>query len=158
MVWHTIGTCILRTVELLTLLKQIEDCGEMQLSLELTPLRIALKICLTPRRTPTLFIPPTLQYCTLKHYIDDPEFSHIWKFVSANELSGHRQTDYKAMIVAPLYVLEDENSNGLLCLAAKNDQQMGPFVSSYSHPSGIPAVITTGNPPYSRPLLSPTFI
>ena len=51
------------------------------------------------------FQPPKL---LPEHYIDDPEFSHIWKFLSANELSGHRQTDYKTMIVAPLYVIEDE--------------------------------------------------
>jgi hypothetical protein len=43
-----------------------------------------------------------------QHYIDDPEFSHIWKYLTTNELSGHQPTDYKTMIVAPLYVIEDE--------------------------------------------------
>jgi hypothetical protein len=55
--------------------------------------------------SPPSFQPPKL---LPEHYINDPEFSHIWKFLSANELSGHRQTDYKTMIVAPLYVIEDE--------------------------------------------------
>jgi hypothetical protein len=43
-----------------------------------------------------------------QHYIDDPEFSHIWKYLTTNELSGHQPTDYKTMIVAPLYVIEDK--------------------------------------------------
>jgi hypothetical protein len=43
-----------------------------------------------------------------QHYTDDPEFSHIWKYLTTNELSGHQPTDYKTMIVAPLYVIEDE--------------------------------------------------
>ena len=43
-----------------------------------------------------------------QHYVDDPEFASIWKYLSTGDLSGDKKIDYETAIIAPLYTIENE--------------------------------------------------
>jgi hypothetical protein len=47
---------------------------------------------------------PTL---TGEDYDDDPEFGDVWRYLTLGELSGDRNRDYRVVLLAPLFTIED---------------------------------------------------
>jgi hypothetical protein len=67
-----------------------------------------------------------------QYYLNNPEFSYIWKYLSANELLGRRKTDHNTAIVAYLCVVQNDK----LCLFAmlrSNKQSADGPIRSLSH-------------------------
>ena len=54
--------------------------------------------------TPVVNIPKL----TSQNYEQDPEFGDIWRYLTTGELSGDRNRDYRVVLMAPLYIIEND--------------------------------------------------